>query len=542
MGNAPNVWAALFTVCAVQADIIGTSLWSVFSSPGVLSCLPFMKLTCNAVSTLAKTSETYILRAWQRTVMRLDRDDLRRRNYRNTGELLKTMQARYLSSLPEQSLTNESKAFLAQNSNAAEDEDRNYDDLLREQRLFIERERTGLDPSNPLHVTIEKDLVGLQLGENAKTDASILRRIKEIEKRFEMLDASVCERLRGQFQNLISHQLRNLSLDSKGLPIGQLSEALRLCSGLIETKSGRRGALEAVTFFLGPNKKLTRTQKTILRQIVSMQEHEIVEYFGARIWAFLGNWPGFVFDCLENWACRLNEKDFDDALQRVLHQGWFWWLMKKGRKRALRLLNTLHQSAKQFQHPKLCGEFLAWFMAVAIEDGDVECSNIVRTALSSPAVFSATNFDMTRVLTERLFPRQIHKISVAPQKFQRAVKFMNLLFEKALSALKDYEQQQISLPPPQRATVSPSWMKPIYLQFHQFANELRFNSEAILKSFDSLTAGECEAVSTQWWNTAEPILNYLIQAAHPEIARDLIAAFKSWLPHESRHTIRWLYA
>ena len=181
--SAADVWAAVLNEASHQPALFQSTVWPMLHSSDLLSCLRFKKHIETCVGALGKTSETTVLKSWQEVVLGLTRDDLRRRDYKNTDDLLEILKSSYLLCLPESALGESARKYLTcqcKPENLRKPHGPYSRDLTPDERLIIERRENGLNPDNPLHLQIEKDLASLQPPHLDKIDPSILKRIDEI--------------------------------------------------------------------------------------------------------------------------------------------------------------------------------------------------------------------------------------------------------------------------------------------------------------------------------------------------------------------------
>ncbi len=539
--DTPDMWAALLTVVPEQPGLFQDAVWPMLHSADLLACWRFKKFVDPCVEALAKTADHSVLKTWQEVVLALTPNDLSRHNYRDNADALEKLKSSYLLRLPETALIEASRQFLAQ---CKEENVRRYHpshprELPPDEHLMLERQHNGLNPNNPLHLQLEKDLASLTPPRLKKVGSSILKRIGEIEVRFSEADAELQSRLRGQFQNGFSWALRELAQRAAKLTDNQLREMLGLCERLLDTSSGRDNALEAIGIALSKKRNLTKKHRELLERVVKRPKPEIVERFGYYVWAFLKPWPEFVWACLDRWTRRMGEDEIAKSLHHTLHDSWFWWLFHADRQRALKLLERMLDSARQSKRTELAGGFLAWFAVVVIHENEARSRKLVETALSKADVHGSETAQVVRVLVDWQMPRDPRGVPAA-DKIERVSALTQLFFDSAHKALQQLHQEQRAMPPDQRPKEPAPWVKSVAEQFDHFAAEIRFSAEHHVKSLANKPSEDFKKVADSWWERAEPLFAQLEKWLHPHLGDHLIDALAEWFPYYPARCLHWL--
>lgn len=536
---SPDLWAALLTAVPHHPVFFQNAIWPMLHSPDLLPCWHFKKYIDPCVHALAKTADQEKLSRWQEAVLDLKPDDLHRHNYPDNSNALEKLKSSYLLCLPETALTETSRRFLAQcnQENVSRHHPPQPRDLRPDERLVMERQRNGINPANPLHLQLEKDLASFTPPK--KVGPNILKRIAEIDTRFLEADAELQSRLRGQFQNGFSWALRELAQKAAKLTNKQLQEMLQLCEGLLATSSGIDNALEAIGLALSKKRKLTKEQRELLERIVERPEPEIIERFGYYVWAFLKPWPEFVWGCLDRWTNQMGEKEVAKALRHTLHDSWFWWLFQADKQRALKLLERMLDGSRRTGNTELADGFLAWFAVVVIHENDTRSRKLVETALSKPEVHGIEIAGLVRVLVDWHVPREPSSTPPA-DKLECATVLAQLFFNSTHRALEQWQQEQRALPEGQRPKEPVPWVKSVVQQFNHFAAELRFSAENHVKALASKPPEDFKKAAEAWWERAEPLLIQLEKWLHPHFGHYLIGALAEWFPHYPARCFHWL--
>jgi len=536
-----DMWAALLDVVPCQPDIFQDDVWPMLQSIDLLSCWRLKKFVDPCITALAKSAAKSVLIAFQNVVLAIKPQDLRRHNYRANRDVLEMLKASYLLLLPDTTLTERSRAFLSQckPENVRRYQPPKSPQFTEADRLLMERERNGLNPSNPLHLRLEKDLASLSPSRLKKVGPRMLRRIAEIESHFSEAEGELQSRLRGQFQNGFSWALLELAQTAATLTEKQLQRMLTLCERLIDTKAGQDNALEATGLALSKKRKLTKKHRELLRRLVRRPEPEVIEHFGYHIWAFLKPWPAFVWDSLDCWTSRMGEDAVAEALRRVLRDSWFWWLFHTDKHRALQLLERMLDAARRFNRADLAQGFLAWLAALAIREDNAQSRKLVELALSRPEVHAVESAQVVRVLVEWQMPRN-PKVVLPTDKVAQAAALSHLFFDAAHRALRQLHQTQQAMASDQRPKEPAPWVKSVAEQFDYFASEIRFSAEDHAKLSADNDPANFKKVADSWWGRAEPLFSQLEKWLHPHLGNHLIDALAVWFPYYPTRCLHWL--
>jgi hypothetical protein len=537
----PDLWAALLTAVPNHPDFFQIAIWPMFHSPDFLPCWHFKKYIDPCVNALAKLADQETLSHWQEVVLALKPDDLHRHNYPDNSDALEKLKSSYLLCLPEAALTETSRQFLAQ---CKQENVRRYHPpeargLTSDEHLMIARRDNGLNPNNPLHLRLEKDLAGLTPPHLKKVGPNILKRIAEIEVRFSEADVELQSRLRGQFQNGFSWALRELAQKSAKLTDEQFNKVLKLCEGLLDTSSGRDNALEAISLTVSKKRQLTKKQKNLLNRIIARPEPDVIEHFGIYMWPLLNVWPEFIWSCLDLWSNRMGEKEAAHGLRFVLQGRWFWWLFGKNKRRALKLLKRMLDCARQAKNIELAEGFLGWFAAIAIHENDAGSYKLIEEFVSTPEDHGTENTDVVRVMAEWLAPREPNSI-LPPAKFDRAFRLTQCFFNSSHEALNRWHKEQNALSEDQRPKEPEPWVKSVVQQFNHFGVELKVSAENHVKMLSSKPSEDFKKVAEAWWQRAEPLFTQLEKWLHPHFGHYLIEALADWFPYYPARCLHWL--
>ena len=537
-----DLWATLLTAVLDDPSFFQGVIWPVLHSPDLLSCWHLKKHIDPCVQTLAKTADYKGLGHWQQTVLALTPDDLRRHNYSGNPDALEKLKSSYLLCLPEAALTKAAREFLARCK------PENVNHLLSsepskpapDEQLLVQHRHAGIDPNNPLHLQLEKELASLRNQGPKNMGPSILKRIRAIEARFSEADNQLQSRLRDQFQDGFAWALLQLGRSATELTAKQLHEMLDLCEGLLETHSGRNHALEAIGLALSRKRSLSSEQRNLLQRVVSRSEPEVIERFGYYIWGFLRSWPEFVWSTLDHWTTRMDEPEVGKGLRYALHDCWFWWLFRAEPERALALLEKMLSTARRVQNAELADDLLAWFAAVVIDENNARCRATLEAALSQPEIH-ATEFDaLVQVLVNWLMPRA-PKGKPPADKLQRASALAQSFFNAAHEALERWHRERRAIPEDKRPTEATPWVKSIAQQFDRFGTELEFSADAHVKALAGESPVIFKNVADAWWESAEPLLAQLEKWLHPHFGHSLVKVLAEWLPHYPARCLHWLH-
>ena len=539
--HGPEVWAALLSAVPAHPDFFQEAIWPMLHSVDFLPCWHFKKYVDPCVRALAAVTHETTLACWQEVVLGLKSEDLDRHNYPDNNDALEKLKSSYLLCLPEPALTEAARVFLARckKENVKKYDPGNPRYLTREEKLMMERQHNGLNPTEPLHLRLEKDIDYLTSPGVKTFGPTILKRIEEIETRFSQADLNIQAQLRGRFQNGFSWALRNLAQSANRLTDKQLKKLLQLSESLLETSAGRNSALETISLALSKKRKLSTRNRDLLNRIVARPDPEVVERFGIHMWPLLGIWPEFVWSCLERWTARMAEKEVADGLRLVCQKSWFWWLYRKNNRRALKLLKRMLDSARLTNNVELAEGFLAWFAVVAIHENDAESREIVKTALAKAEFYGTENAGVVRVLTDWLLPREPMK-DLPAAKHERAFCLMHLFFDSAHQALARWQQEQSALPQDQRLKEAVPWVKAVIQHFDRFAMELRYSADNHVKALPTKSPEDFKRMGEAWWERSESVFVQLEKWLHPQIGHHLIGALTAWLPHFPTRCLHWL--
>ena len=540
--DTPDMWIALFSAVPANPKLFQEAVWPIFHSVDVLTRWHFKKYVDPCVHALAKTAVRATLSHWQDVVLALKSSDLRRQNYRDGADSLEKLISSYLLCLPDPALTEASRQFLARckPENIGRYHASQPQVLSPVELEMMERQHSGLNPNDPLHRRLERDLDGLTPPGLKKAGPGILKRIAQIEVRFLQVESRIQNRLRAQFQNGFSFALLQLAQKSEKLTGTQLDEMLGLCEGLLEAKAGRDNVLGAIALALANKPKHLSRWRGLLERIVAQPEPEIISRVGFYFWGFLKPWPEFVWGCLDRWTRRIGDgKEVAESFGHALHDDWFWRLFRTDSHRAFKLLQDMLDSARRAKQTDLADGFLAWFAAVAIHENHAPSREIVESALSRPELNGTEFAGVVGVLVDYEVPRE--PTNTAPvDHIKRASALAHVFFYSAGAALEQWHQDQLAVPKDQKPKAAPGWIPCVIQQFDRFASELRFSAEQHVKALNHKAPGECQQVAEAWWERSEPLFGQLQRWLHPHLGDALIDALAAWFSYCPSRSLHWL--
>jgi hypothetical protein len=536
-----EIWAALLSVIPTNGEFFRDAIWPMLHSPDVLTCWKIKLYVDPCIRALANVTDPLKLAAWQDTVLAITPEDLDRHNYPSGRDAMELLKSSYLLCLPEGVLTERSNRFLAgcKPGNVRSLAIENTKDIsLAERRAMAQREN-GLNPDNPAHVQLEKDLASIDPGRSPVVDEKIFKRIAAIEARFAALEVDVQNHFRGRFQNAFSWVLRELAQNAKRLSHKHIEELCRICCVLIQTDSGRQNALEAISLAVSRKRTISDRDKRFLNQLVAQSDPDFVGRFGIYMWPLLNTWPEFVWNNLSLWVNRMGEKSVAKGLRYVLRDNWFWWLFHKDKQRAVHLLESMLSSARQVQDVELADKFLAWFTAVLVNEENASCRQIIEAALSNPQAYGSELPSTIRILSDCNVPRGT-KATVSSESLRRVLELVELFFNSALAALSSWQKAQRALPANLRRTEAEPWVKAVAQQFDSFAGNLRYGADGVVKDRLNSTADCFARTANEWWARAEPVFGHLEKWLHPHLGDELINALAAWFPLNPKKCMHWL--
>jgi len=302
----------------------------------------------------------------------------------------------------------------------------------------------------------------------------------------------------------------------------------------------RSNAAEGLVCLAAKAEGLSDEYKHLLSQLAADPDPVVRFRLGRRIWSFLGKWPEFVWETVEGWIAELPSRPGClGVLLGTLRDSWFWWLRNNDLTRADQLLRDLLSAARLRDAKMLRRACGTWLAALGFFQGEVWASEAVSSAVDS----IRDNLDelggALNVAVDQLLPRTQKELGPVGHR-RRARDFVLQLLRTADEALEAYRVGIENLPPPDRPSETPEWVKQVAQFFNHVAMQFLFSAEEHAKQWAAVQVDEREELITAWWDTVEPILEVLLAMPHPMITYDMVKGLGHLVDLDVQRSLHWL--